>query len=366
MATATTNYGLSKPAVNDATDQDLWGGEINTDLDSLDGLIKTCLNFTPTAATGTITVTIPTAGSTTTGSAKLLYDCDLTSAAFAANLPAAATATGLHVAFKKTDVSANALTITPNGSEKIDGAATQTLSAQYAYMVLVCDGTGWAIVSQTPPAVVSATGRLLNVQVFTASGTYTPTVGTNSIITEGIAGGGGGGGTGTSGAGTGGTGGTTSLGSLLSCSGGGGGTPGVTTSNSGIGGAGGAVATATMKLPGSAGSNGQPTYSQSALGGDGGAGLDGAGNGVGGSGSTAGGSAGVNTGGGGGGAGGGGLSTNSAGGGGGGGRGRTFANSITGTYTVTIGAAGTAGVAGTSGAAGGTGGTGQIIVYEYS
>ncbi len=365
MATLTTNYGLSKPAVNDATDQDLWGGQLNIDLDSLDGLIKTCLNFTPTAATGTITVTIPTLGSTTTGSAKLLYDCNLTGGAFAANLPAAATASGLHMAFKKTDSSANALTITPNGSEKIDGAATQTLSAQYAYMVLVCDGTGWAIISQTPPSVVS-TGRLLNVQVFTASGTYTPTVGTNSIICEGIAGGGGGGGTGTSGAASGGTGGTTSLGSLLSCAGGAGGSTGVTGSTIGTGGAGGAVSTATMKLPGSAGENGEATYSQSGTGGRGGSGLGGSGSGLGGAGNSAGGTAGTNTGAGGGGGGAGGISTNSGGGGGAGGQGKTYATGITGTYTVTIGAGGTAGSAGTSGFAGGTGGSGQIIVYEYS
>ncbi len=39
------------------------------------------------------------------------------------------------------------------------------------------------------------TGRLLNVQRFTSSGTYTPTLGTNSIIVEGCGGGGGGGGT---------------------------------------------------------------------------------------------------------------------------------------------------------------------------
>ncbi|KDR25420.1 hypothetical protein [Caballeronia zhejiangensis] len=37
-------------------------------------------------------------------------------------------------------------------------------------------------------------GRLLNVQVFTASGTYTPTPGTNSIVVEGVGAGGGGGG----------------------------------------------------------------------------------------------------------------------------------------------------------------------------
>lgn len=36
MPTTTTNLGLSKPLVNNATDQDLWGGYLNTDLDTLD------------------------------------------------------------------------------------------------------------------------------------------------------------------------------------------------------------------------------------------------------------------------------------------------------------------------------------------
>lgn len=36
MPTSTTNLGLSKPLVNNATDQDLWGGYLNTDLDTLD------------------------------------------------------------------------------------------------------------------------------------------------------------------------------------------------------------------------------------------------------------------------------------------------------------------------------------------
>lgn len=117
----------------------------------------------------------------------------------------------------------------------------------------------------TTAFVAAAHGRLLNVQVFTTSGTYTPTSGTASAIIEVQAPGGGSGGTsttnastvavsaagaagsyakvywtsassqtvtigaaGTAGAaaGTGGTGGTTSLGSIVSCPGGTGGAAG--------------------------------------------------------------------------------------------------------------------------------------------
>jgi len=36
MATTTTNLSLTKPAVNDPTDEDLWGGQLNTNMDTLD------------------------------------------------------------------------------------------------------------------------------------------------------------------------------------------------------------------------------------------------------------------------------------------------------------------------------------------
>lgn len=40
MSTLTPNYNLIKPGVNDPTDQDLWGGYLNTDMDIIDTTIK--------------------------------------------------------------------------------------------------------------------------------------------------------------------------------------------------------------------------------------------------------------------------------------------------------------------------------------
>jgi len=40
MPTFTTNYNLAKPLVNSAVDQDLWGTELNSDLDILDTTLK--------------------------------------------------------------------------------------------------------------------------------------------------------------------------------------------------------------------------------------------------------------------------------------------------------------------------------------
>lgn len=190
MPTSTTNFGLSKPLVNDPTDQDLWGNELNSDLDSLDGLLLTCLNWTPSVKTATFSVTIPTAGSTTTGSAKVLYLCNATSGAIVPALPAVATASGLTVAFKKSDSSANSITITGNSTDNIDGANTYVLSTQYNFVMLECDGTQWNIIGQ------SATGTIKTVkqQTFPSSGTYTPSTGMLYCIVDAVDGGAGGGG----------------------------------------------------------------------------------------------------------------------------------------------------------------------------
>jgi hypothetical protein len=57
--------------------------------------------------------------------------CNATSAAFTVTLPKAASCKGHVLILKKTDASANAVTIDGNGSETIDGAATASLAAQW-------------------------------------------------------------------------------------------------------------------------------------------------------------------------------------------------------------------------------------------
>jgi hypothetical protein len=162
MPNSSVNYGLLEPLVNDATDSDLWGGYLNTTISDLDGLMLTAMSFTPSAQTSTITVVAPTTGSTSTGNARTLFTCNATGGAFAANLPSASSASGMVVAFKKMDVSTNAITITGNGGDLIDGANTYALSTQYQYVILSCDGTQWNILSSfinTITAVTQAVGN---------------------------------------------------------------------------------------------------------------------------------------------------------------------------------------------------------------
>lgn len=145
MSTPTTNYGLIKPAVNNPVDQDIWGGELNDDMDDLDGLVKTAINWTPSSKTADFSVTAPTAASTTTGSARVFYICDTTSGNITATLPAAATCSGMVVAFKKTDAAAHSVILDGNGSETIDGATTYTISSRYNSVTIESDGTNWQV-----------------------------------------------------------------------------------------------------------------------------------------------------------------------------------------------------------------------------
>jgi len=62
-------------------------------------------------------------------------------------LPLVSSAASRIYVFKKTDASANTVTIDGNGSETIDGALTYVLSSQYKYVMIQCDGSKWNIIA---------------------------------------------------------------------------------------------------------------------------------------------------------------------------------------------------------------------------
>jgi hypothetical protein len=64
---------------------------------------------------------------------------------FTFTLPAVATSTNRAYRVKKTDASANTVTVQGNAAETIDGANTAVLTRQYESIDLVCDGTTWNI-----------------------------------------------------------------------------------------------------------------------------------------------------------------------------------------------------------------------------
>lgn len=154
MSSNTSNYSFILPAVNSAVDQDLWGGELNTNFTSLDSLLYTATNAVPRSVT--------TTDSATTADRNKILLCDATIAAFSETLPAAATAgSGFKLFIKKTDATTNAVTIDGNGSETIDGVLTYVLTTQYQVVLLICDGTGWQVGGTNTnviPATTSAAG----------------------------------------------------------------------------------------------------------------------------------------------------------------------------------------------------------------
>ena len=68
---------------------------------------------------------------------------DATAGNFTITLPAATSSTGVELTFKKTDVSANTVTIDGNASETIDGVTTKVLTAQYQSLTIICTGSEW-------------------------------------------------------------------------------------------------------------------------------------------------------------------------------------------------------------------------------
>lgn len=135
MPNLTTNFSYNKPLVNNATDADLWGGQLNTNWDDVDA----DLPQTTAAKTSDFNV-----GAT---EFNYTYLIDASGGTVTATLPAVSSVfNGFVVRFKAADVS-NTVTIDGNGSETIDGQASFTLEAENHSLSLVCDGSNWRITS---------------------------------------------------------------------------------------------------------------------------------------------------------------------------------------------------------------------------
>jgi hypothetical protein len=72
--------------------------------------------------------------------------CDATTGALNLRLPQASGRSGFIYRIKKTDASANAVTVLANAAETIDGAASVVLSSQNDFVVVVSDDSSWWVV----------------------------------------------------------------------------------------------------------------------------------------------------------------------------------------------------------------------------
>lgn len=179
MSTTTTNYSFILPGVNDPTDQDLWGGYLNSNWTSIDSLLKLASNTTTSTKTTAYTIT--------TADLNKLILGDATSASFTITLPPAATAAnGFVVSVQKIDASANTVTLDGDGAETINGAANYVLTDQYQYVTVVCNGTSWTIVASTPEQIAFADNATSNTGTSTVTALTPANFGTqNSLASDG-------------------------------------------------------------------------------------------------------------------------------------------------------------------------------------
>ncbi len=91
-------------------------------------------------------IVVAFADSPYTTPAGVVFLCTGAAGAIVFNLPLAATLSGRNLRIKKTDLGGSTITVTKAGSDKIDGADTVVLKAQYDYVVLSSNGVaGWNI-----------------------------------------------------------------------------------------------------------------------------------------------------------------------------------------------------------------------------
>jgi hypothetical protein len=112
--------------------------------DSSGGGTVTTLYCSAIQNTGYETMPVVTKTSTYVMSGnEQVIEGNATGGAFPVDLPAASSVTGREYLIKKIDSSGNAVTVTANGADTIEGSATVSLSSQWSFSIVISDGTEW-------------------------------------------------------------------------------------------------------------------------------------------------------------------------------------------------------------------------------
>lgn len=125
-----------------------------------DGLFYDGSNFVNQKDPAHFVAPVSKSATFTASLAEHAYLCNASGGAFTANLPTAVGNAGKEFVFKKTDSSANAITLDPNGSETINGDATVLLENQHETAIVYSDGSGWHISAQPYRASGNAGGSV--------------------------------------------------------------------------------------------------------------------------------------------------------------------------------------------------------------
>ncbi len=75
-----------------------------------------------------------------------LITCDASGAAFTVTLPAISGVPGITYHIKKTDSSANAVTVDGDASETIDGGTTATIATQFESIMIIAGASEWHVI----------------------------------------------------------------------------------------------------------------------------------------------------------------------------------------------------------------------------
>jgi len=161
VASATTGAGFNLPhgaAPTTPVNGDTWSTTTGlflrqngttrqfADLNStqtLSGKTLTTPVLTTPLCNGFRTAVVTQTGAYTATASVSTILCNATTAAFTVTLPTAVGVSGLKYVVKKTDSSANAITIATTSAQTIDGASTYSLAAQWNFVALQSDGANW-------------------------------------------------------------------------------------------------------------------------------------------------------------------------------------------------------------------------------
>lgn len=142
MPTLTTNFSYQKPLVNNATDADLWGGQLNTNWDDID----TDISLTTSAENSGFTVLLSEFNNT--------FLIDASGGSVTGVLPSSAPFSGWVVRFKATDIS-NTVTV-GGGGLTIDGESSVTIDTVDNTIEVISDGSNYKITTKDVDFAVQA------------------------------------------------------------------------------------------------------------------------------------------------------------------------------------------------------------------
>lgn len=139
-STARTNLGLGTIATQAAASVAITGGTIN----------GTAIGATTITGSSSVSLANRTITATTSAAAAdYVVLVNATSAAVTYTLPAASSSTNRILVIQKIDSSTNTVTVSPNGSDTINGAASQAISTQYGAITVQSNGSTWTILQTT-------------------------------------------------------------------------------------------------------------------------------------------------------------------------------------------------------------------------